>query len=184
MSAHRIFCVALALGILCAAFGVVPGLLTGRNAVHAADPEAQKPEFVIDDYQFIWKVASAGDAYLEVFKTQDKTVICIGTKGGILHDEIQIPAQDAEAIATVLSKTDEYYNRLKGQKGKHEDTKAGGYLISFSTSEKGDFYVAIRPDEEFSMTTLVFDRKEALGISSTMAQSTKLCAFVDEKIKP
>jgi len=90
----------------------------------------------------------------------------------------------AEALAIILNKTDEYSKTLKCTSEQKETEKTEKHIVTFRTSDEGDFYVTICENERFTMTSLVYNRKEAKGVAPMMAKSKKLCAFVDEKIKP
>jgi hypothetical protein len=141
--------------------------------------EEKPPEFVIDDYDFTWHVATVGDVIFDVKKDEDKTQARITKDFG---SSLYMSAVDAEAIAAILSKTDEYYAKFKGKESQSEEVKAGGFIITFMTTDDATFYVHIRQDER--MSSIMLERKEANGLAPVMAKSTRMCAFVDERIKP
>jgi hypothetical protein len=141
-------------------------------------------EFTIDEFFFRWNVMVADDAALSVDKTQDSTVICLKEKRRIGGESIDLKPEDAEAVAAALAKTEEHYKAMQGKNDKSETTKAGGCVVRFATTDKGDFYVSVRPDKEFSMSSVQLSRKAAKALAGPMAKAKAMAAFVDRKIAP
>jgi len=135
--------------------------------------------FVVDEYDFEWTVAEAGETKLIVRKTQDTTVIRLWGDMDILD----MTPEAAEAVAAVLAKVDTHYATLKTAGKDGEVTaEAGGFRVRFVKDERFGFSVSVRSSARFSMSGLTLDRKGAKAFAPHMAKSKAMCAFVDKKL--
>jgi len=145
-----------------------------------APKTVDKDEASIDDYRFVWVVAKAGDVELRVEKTEDTT--CIELCKGM--DILTMTPANAEAVAAVLARADQYRQAMKGDAEKRETVKAGQYNVTFANSPKHGFSVSVRSAERFSMNSIYMERKDAKALAVHMAKAKRLTALVDKKISP
>lgn len=83
-------------------------------------------ELKIEDYNFIWHAAKAGDVTMDIEKTRETLQVVLNTPGGALGRVSATPSQ-AEVIGEVLKKTNEYYDKqASSQDSKSEDTAPAG----------------------------------------------------------
>ena len=169
----RIFWLASGAFLTLAACILIPAL--------RAEDAANKPEFVIEEYVFSWTVTEVDDIKFSIMKTNE-------TIEARLYDDnnhnLWMTATDGDAIAEVLGRTDEFYTKFKGKNEESEEVKIKGFIIEFWTSDKGAFYVSIDPDKELTTEGITLTRKEATTLAPVMAKSSRMCAFVDQKINP
>jgi len=141
-------------------------------------------DFVISDYTFTWHVAKAGYVTMEVQKQKDSLLIILSSRGGKLATLALSPAQ-AEAVADVLSKTDDYYKKHKESRDmKSMDTvPVGEYKVSFSSEQGENFEVRVEEAKLFTACVLL-NRNDALTIAEYLKKSKEMAEFVDNRIRP
>jgi hypothetical protein len=144
---------------------------------------AAAKEYVIDDYTFTWTAAESGDASLLLQKTHDSLKVILRKKLGYSFDSLYLSPDEAENIGQVLSRVNEFYKKQSGSKTDTSDSvTVGDYIVSFDTSRKHGFSVIVRQTGRFSMSTLLLDRKEALGLSKELRDVKDKAAFVENSI--
>lgn len=137
-------------------------------------------EFVIDDFEFSWTVATVEQQTLVVEKTDETIVISIRTE----LDGLEFSPEAGEAIGTVLKQTAAKFEAMKGKADARETIKAGEYSVSFSNTSESGFFVSIRKNAQFSFGNVLLDRKAAATFAPHLLKSKAMAAFVDKKIRP
>ncbi|MBN2579141.1 MAG: hypothetical protein JXB10_09135 [Pirellulales bacterium] len=136
-------------------------------------------EFVIDDYEFYWTVATAGEAKLRIEKNEDSTTVYLCKS----MDGISFTPEEAEKIGAALLRVNHYYAKMQNCKKKLSETVAAGeHEVIFSHHPKYGFSIIIRAKEEF-ISHVSLDRKAALKFSPCLIKAKRLAAFVDKKIQ-
>ncbi len=143
---------------------------------------ADEPQ--IKDYIFIWHVAKAGDVAMDIEKTPGDLQVVLQSPGGALGRVSASPEQ-AELIAGVLKKANEYYDKQSNsQDSKSEDVApAGDYKVYFTSNRGRNFKVSVRGPETFSGAALM-GQEEAITLSGYLAKARKYAALVNKKINP
>jgi|GEM_PF-1548270 len=145
--------------------------------VRAAEPK-------IEDYIFIWYVAKVGDVAMDIEKTRKSLQVVLSSPGGALGRVSASPDQ-AELIAAVLKKADEYYDKqANSQDLKSEDmVPAGEYKVYFTSNRGRNFKVSVRGPKTFGGAALM-GQKEAMTLSEFLLKAKQYAALVDKKINP
>ncbi len=147
-------------------------------------PLAAAKDLVIEDYTFTWRVAKVGAVNIRVEKEKDGLEIILSAPGGGLAT-LPLQPSEATAIAEVLLKTEDYYNKLKekGQKETEIKVSAGNHDVVYSLPRGKPFEVTIKQPKFFG-ATLIVKKEEALEIGGYLRNSQKMADLVNSRIKP
>ncbi len=138
-------------------------------------------DFVIDEFEFTWKVAAVGKSGLSVTKTQDSTLVVLNGD----MEWVRMKPTDASAVGAVLAQSDERYAAMRAKGGEARETvSAGDIKVSFWLHPEHGFNVSISPAKRIFGGSILLDRKEAKAFGPWLQKAEKLAAFVDAKIKP
>ena len=153
-------------------------LCAAEPAKPPAKSDAPKPpEFTIDDWSFTWTVAKPGDAQLRIEKTPDTTLVRVSKR----IRSVRLTPAEAEAIAPVLAKADDYAARLRGKDDADETVTVGRYSIMFQQSARSGFGLYLSAASGIGGVAL--DRGEAKALAAHMLKAKRMAAFLDARIR-
>jgi len=139
--------------------------------------------FELSNWRFTWLVAEKGSVRIDLDLTPDRLTIDL-RETEIMGDSLWLLPSEAAAIGRVLvSNTDKYWKAMKNAKQDMSKTlKAGKYKITYSQNVKYGFSVHIRPDEDFSMSSIMLERDQAELLGSHLAKAEAMARFARENI--
>lgn len=137
-------------------------------------------EFSIDRFEFDWKLAKSGDTSLILRKDEDTIRVAML---GRIHSLSMTPEEAVEAGAA-LAQTPEMSTKLKGSKGKSERVKAGKHIVSFQTTDEGSFFVSLRRDEQFSISSVILNREDAIAFAPYLKKAKAMAEHLDKAVQP
>lgn len=141
---------------------------------------AADEDLEIDNFYFVWTLAESGDAKFQIYKDGDSTRAVLADR---FHN-LKIKPQDAESIAKVLARTEDFYKKLGGGAEKSEAVVAGEFEINFRNTDKGKFYISVSEKKGSIMNRPVaLDRAQAKALAKPMQRAVKAAALVDQKVK-
>jgi hypothetical protein len=136
-------------------------------------------DFIIDDYDFYWRVAEVGERTLQVNKDQKTTKITIS---GGLGRSLRLTSTEAQAIGEALKNYVAVSKELKP--GDSKEVAAGEFKVIFDNDEKYGFSAIVKSNERFSLDTISLDSKEIKTFLPHLLKAKELVNYVDSKIKP
>jgi hypothetical protein len=151
-------------------------LIVGPALVRADDDE----ELSIDSYRFAWHVIETDGMRFEIQKSESGTRAVISK---LIGDALRMAPRDAEEVARVLARTDEFYKKL-GRNEQAAPIVAGGVEVKFMrTDETFQVKLAEAQPRALIAHTIFLDRAQAKALAKTMRRTVKMAAFVDEKVR-
>jgi hypothetical protein len=147
----------------------------------AAPAPVAEGDFEVDKFDFQWVVWEKAEKRFSINKNQETMQVTI--RSDRFGSLIFLTPAEAEAIAPVLAKCDQYYEKLKGDSDKSESVKVGKYDVDFRNSPKYGFSVNLSPSGRLVGDSVSFDRSDAKAVSKLMAKAKSMSAFIDRKIK-
>lgn len=138
------------------------------------------PEFAIEEFDFVWKVAAQGEDRLLIDKNQERVVVRLQGR----MESITMTPADAEKVGSVLQRVDEFAAKYKAATGDVSETIAAGEMqVRFSSSEKTGFYLSVS-SKRLSFSSVLLDRKSAKLFAPHLVKARKMASFVDARIQP
>jgi hypothetical protein len=137
-------------------------------------------EFIIDNWDFSWRVMEMGDVSLRIEKSDEKLVVAIVRD----YRGLRFAPDDAELLAPALEKTDSYFKQMRGSDDASESIEVGKYKVGFQQSAKYGFSVTISEVESFMGSPILLSRQEANAIVPHLKKARAMASFVDRKILP
>jgi len=164
-------------------FACVVVVLAVLASIVARSAMSADESFELEKWRFTWIVAEEGNARIDLDLTPDRLTIDL-RETGIMGDSLWLLPSEAAAIGRVLvSNTDKYWKAMKNAKQDMSKTlKAGKYKITYSQNVKYGFSVHIRPDEDFSMSSIMLERDQAELLGSHLAKAEAMARFARENI--
>lgn len=163
--------------------GLVLVALVAVAASNHQKAQEQKPEFVIDSYEFTWHIAQAGDIKLDVAKTEDTLRVELAAPDNM--DFLTFDGPTAEAVGGMLPRTEEFYQKIANSPADVSETlRAAKWQVIFISQPEVGFWISVRPDERLSFTSLQLERKEAVALAPHLQKATRMLRFLDERIRP
>lgn len=139
-------------------------------------------EFNVDDYFFYWTVLKGDDAAVKVGKSPAGVMVVIGDVAEKAGSVILSPTQ-AESIAPILARADEYHARFRGKIDATETiTLSQGLSVSFHQGADLGFCVEIRLDVQPTPLLVVLRRADAKDFAVPLAQAGAMADFINRKI--
>jgi len=144
---------------------------------------ANAQEYTIGDYDFIWRVAKAGDVRMVIQKNPKGVSILLSSPGGGFARLTMTPSQ-AKVVGDVLKTTGEYYDKQMKDKEPNVDqmVAAGDHKVYFSSSRGRKFQVSVRKSSVGA--AVLMNKDQALKMGKYMGDAEKLTSLVNDRVTP
>lgn len=143
---------------------------------------ANAKEYVIDDYEVTWRVATVGSIALSLVKEEDSLKATLTRYADYSSSYLTSSPQELARLSPVLKKTDEFFNKQKGKGKVKEEVKVGANTVLFSTSPDSGFSVILSKSRGYAVDSIRMDRKEAMGLATELEDIVAKSAYLTSKI--
>jgi hypothetical protein len=143
---------------------------------------ANAKEYVIDDYELTWHVATVGKIALSLVKEEDSLKATLTRNDDFSSSYLTFAPKDLARLSPVLKRTDEFYSKQKGKGKVKEEVRVGDNIVVFSSSQDSGFSVIVLKNRGIVVDSISMDRKEAIGLTAELDDIVAKSAYLTSKV--